>query len=130
MTSIRLPSLALLAFLFYPLATSASPAGQLGPPVTVIAKTSPEDVARGKVLYEATCSKCHGLDGGGGDGPSLQGVPQRMGDQATGQIIRGGIPGTGMNGFGSLNADETGQVVGYLLTLGRSAETEIAKGDP
>jgi cytochrome c oxidase cbb3-type subunit III len=117
-------------FAIHPLATPARPVPQLGPPVTVVAKTSPEDVARGKVLYESTCSKCHGLDGGGGDGPSLQGVPQRLGDQATGQIIRGGIPGTGMNGFGSLNADETGQVVGYLLTLGRTADEEVAKGDP
>jgi putative heme-binding domain-containing protein len=135
MTAIRLLSLAASVFLLSefaigPLATSASPAPQLGPPVTVVAKTSPEDVARGKVLYEATCSKCHGLDGGGGDGPSLQGVPERLGDQATGAIIRGGIPGTGMNGFGSLNGDETGQVVGYLRTLGHTADTEVAKGDP
>ena len=47
-----------------------------------------------------------------------------------GGIIRGGIPGTGMNGFGSLSADETGQVIGYLRTLGHTADAEIAKGDP
>lgn len=96
----------------------------------VVAKTSPEDIAAGKKLYEATCSKCHGLDGGGGDGPSLQGAPERLGDAEVGSIIRGGIPGTGMNGFGSLNMDETGQVVGYLRTLGHTADTEVAKGDP
>jgi cytochrome c oxidase cbb3-type subunit III len=99
-------------------------------PTPVVAKTSPEDIAAGKVLYEATCSKCHGLDGGGGDGPSLQGAPERLGDAEVGAIIRGGIPGTGMNGFGSLNVDETGQVVGYLRTLGRTADMEVAKGDP
>lgn len=99
-------------------------------PTPVVAKTSPADIAAGKVLYEATCSKCHGLDGGGSDGPSLQGVAERLGDEAVGGIIRGGIPGTGMNGFGSLSVDETGQVVGYLRTLGRTADTEIAKGDP
>jgi cytochrome c oxidase cbb3-type subunit 3 len=95
----------------------------------VVAKTSAEDVAMGKKLYEATCSKCHGLDGGGGDGPSLQGAPERLGDEAVGAIIRGGIPGTGMTAFGSLSVDETGQVVGYLRTLGRTADAEIAKGD-
>ncbi|HEX4001013.1 MAG TPA: c-type cytochrome [Candidatus Acidoferrales bacterium] len=95
-----------------------------------VAKTSPEDIAAGKKLYDATCSKCHGLDGGGGDGPSLQGAPERLGDAEVGSIIRGGIPGTGMNGFGSLNMDETGQVVGYLRTLGRTADMEVAKGDP
>lgn len=99
-------------------------------PTPVVAKTSPEDIAAGKVLYEATCSKCHGLDGGGGDGPSLQGAPERLGDAEVGSIIRGGIPGTGMNSFGSLNVDETGQVVGYLRTLGRTADAEVAKGDP
>jgi len=99
-------------------------------PTPVVAKTSPTDIAAGKVLYEATCSKCHGLDGGGGDGPSLLGAPERLGDAEVGAIIRGGIPGTGMNGYGSLNIDETGQIVGYLRTLGRTVDTEIAKGDP
>jgi cytochrome c oxidase cbb3-type subunit III len=98
-------------------------------PTPIVAKTSPADLAQGKLLYEATCSRCHGLDGGGSDGPSLQGVAERLGDQATGDIIRGGIPGTGMNGFGSLNVDETDQVVGYLKTLGRTAETEVARGN-
>ena len=60
-------------------------------PTPVVAKTSPEDVAIGKKLYEATCSKCHGLDGGGSDGPSLQGAPERLGDDAVGSIIRGGF---------------------------------------
>ncbi len=98
-------------------------------PTPIVAKSSPADLANGKSLYEATCSKCHGLDGGGSDGPNLQGAPDRLGDQAMGDIIRGGIPGTGMNGFSSLNADETGQVIGYIRTLGRTADTELAKGD-
>jgi putative heme-binding domain-containing protein len=96
----------------------------------VVAKTTPADIAAGKALYEATCSKCHGLDGGGSDGPNLQGVAERIGDEAIGNIIRGGIPGTGMGGFGSLSLDETGQIVGYLRTLGRTADAEIAKGNP
>jgi cytochrome c oxidase cbb3-type subunit III len=99
-------------------------------PTPVVSKTSPADVANGKKLYEAMCSRCHGLDAGGSDGPSLQGVPERLGDEAMGGIIRGGIPGTGMNGVGSLSADETGQVIGYLRTLGHTADAEIAKGDP
>jgi cytochrome c oxidase cbb3-type subunit III len=99
-------------------------------PTPVVSKTSPADIANGKNLYEATCSRCHGLDGGGSDGPSLQGAPERLGDEAMGNIIRGGIPGTGMNGFGSLNAEETGQVIGYLRTLGHTADAEVAKGDP
>jgi putative heme-binding domain-containing protein len=98
-------------------------------PTPIVSQTSPADIAAGKDLYEATCSRCHGLDGGGSDGPSLQGVPDRLGDQAMGDIIRGGIPGTGMNGFSSLNAEETGQVIGYIRTLGHTADAEVAKGD-
>ncbi len=96
----------------------------------VVAKTSPADVAAGKVRYESTCSNCHGLDGGGSNGPNLQGAPERLGDAEVGTIIRFGIPGTGMNGFGSLGVDEAGQIVGYLRTLGRTADVEVAKGDP
>jgi cytochrome c oxidase cbb3-type subunit III len=99
-------------------------------PTPIVSKTSPADIANGKNLYEATCSRCHGLDGGGSDGPSLQGVPDRLGDQAMGDIIRGGIPGTGMNGVGSLSAEETGQVIGYIRSLGHTADAEVAKGDP
>jgi cytochrome c oxidase cbb3-type subunit 3 len=116
---------ALGLFAFVPAALSQIPRD----PTPVLSKTSPQDVAIGKTLYEATCSRCHGLDAGGSDGPSLQGAPERLGDDAMGGIIRGGIPGTGMNGFGSLSADETGQIIGYLRTLGHTADAEIAKGD-
>jgi cytochrome c oxidase cbb3-type subunit III len=125
--------LVLSGFAAAPLARAADPVPKpqrFGPQPPVVAKTSPADLAAGKTLYEATCSKCHGLDGGGGDGPSLQGVPEQLGDEATGDIIRSGIPGSGMNGFSSLNLDELGQVLGYLKTLGHTADAEIAKGDP
>jgi len=98
-------------------------------PTPVVAKTSPADIAAGKVRYEAICARCHGLDGGGSDGPSLQGAPDRLGDAEVGSVMRFGIPGTGMNGFG-MSADDAGQVVGYLRTLGHTASTEVAKGDP
>jgi cytochrome c oxidase cbb3-type subunit 3 len=116
---------ALGCFVFVPAALSQIPRD----PTPVVSKNSPEDVAIGKKLYEATCSRCHGLDAGGSDGPSLQGAAERLGDDAMGGIIRGGIPGTGMNGFGSLSAEETGQVIGYLRTLGHTADAEIATGD-
>ncbi len=114
---------------FFALALTAS--AQIPRDTTpVVAKTSPADLAAGKVLYESTCANCHGLDGGGSNGPNLQGAPQRLGDAEVGTIIRFGIPGTGMNGFGSLGVDEAGQIVGYLRTLGHAADTEVAKGDP
>ncbi len=120
--------LCVAALAFFALA-SAAKAQIPRDPTPVVAKTSSADIAAGKVLYEATCSNCHGLDGGGSDGPSLQGSAERLGDEAIGGVIRGGIPGTGMNGFGSLSVDETGQVIGYLRTLGHTADAEVAKGD-
>jgi len=126
MSTIR--PLCVAALAFFPLALAAN--AQIPRDTTpVVAKTSPADIAAGKVLYESTCSNCHGLDAGGSNGPNLQGAPQRLGDEEVGQIIRSGIPGTGMNGF-SMTADEAGQVVGYLRTLGHTADTEVAKGDP
>ncbi len=119
-----------VAAAIFPTLTSSASAQIPRDPTPIVAKTSPADLAQGKVLYEATCSRCHGLDGGGSDGPSLQGVADRLGDQGVGDIIRGGILGTGMNGFGSLNVEETDQIVGYLKTLGHTADTEIAQGNP
>lgn len=127
MSTIRPLCVAVLAFFALALPASAQIPRDNTP---VVAKTSPSDLAAGKVLYESSCSNCHGLDGGGSNGPNLQGAPQRLGDAEVGTIIRFGIPGTGMNGFGSLSLDEAGQIVGYLRTLGKIADTEVAKGDP
>ena len=130
MKAIRLCCAVVLVFALHAL-TQTSLRAQIPRDTTpIVAKTSPEDIANGNTLFEATCSKCHGLDGGGSDGPSLQGAPERLGDAEVGSIIRGGIPGTGMNGFGSLSVDETGQIVGYLRTLGHTADAEVAKGNP
>jgi cytochrome c oxidase cbb3-type subunit III len=94
----------------------------------VVARSSPADLAVGKKLFEANCSTCHGLDGAGGRGPDIQGVAMRLGDQPTGSIIRGGIPGTAMGAFWSLTLEEAGQVLGYVKTLGASA-TGTVTGD-
>jgi putative heme-binding domain-containing protein len=107
----------------------ARPRQEFRPEPAIVAKTSPEDVAEGKKLYEANCSGCHGLDGGGGMGPSIQGLPQRVGDDAVAKIVRNGIPGTGMNGYRSINVDDTARLLGYLRTLGRT-DTGVTTGDP
>ncbi|HEV3482244.1 MAG TPA: c-type cytochrome [Candidatus Acidoferrales bacterium] len=126
MSTIRPLCVAALGFFALALAASAQVPRDTTP---VVAKTSPADLAAGKVLYESTCSNCHGLDGGGSNGPNLQDAPQRLGDAEVGKIMRFGIPGTAMNGF-SMSADEAGQVVGYVRTLGQTADTEVTKGDP
>jgi putative heme-binding domain-containing protein len=86
---------------------------------------SQEDLQRGKQAFEMTCSTCHGLDGGGAMGPSIQGAPFRLGVDAVNNAIKNGMPG-GMPGFSSqLDAKQIQQVVGYLLTLSHKDEGKV-----
>ncbi len=107
-------------------------AAQFPPPPkeSPIPKQTPADLEHGKKLFEAQCSKCHGLDGSGGDGPSLRRALRRGGDDiALFMIIRGGIPGTGMPFFWQLTDDDVWLVAGYVRSLGRAAQ-ETVGGNP
>lgn len=87
----------------------------------------------GKEIFITTCAACHGLDGGGGEhGPDIshRQEVQRLPDQALMQIVRGGVPGTGMPAFGSLGDARMHAVVRYLRSLqGHTSVAEIP-GDP
>ena len=86
---------------------------------------NPEELEKGKQIFEMTCSTCHGLDGGGAMGPNIQGLPFRLGVDAVANVIKNGMPG-GMPPFGGqLDAAQIQQVVGYLLTLTRKDEGKI-----
>jgi putative heme-binding domain-containing protein len=81
-------------------------------------KETPEDVAAGTKLFETSCSTCHGLDGGGGMGPNIQGIPMRLGAETVTNFIKNGVPASGMPAFaGQLNATQIQQIIEYLLTL-------------
>ena len=90
------------------------------------------DVAQGKDLYDTNCSTCHGVDARGEDGPDLRGVPAALGDAAVENIIRRGIPGTGMTGFYNITDPQAANIVAYLktLTAGAAAEASPVSGDP
>ena len=87
----------------------------------------------GKQIFATTCAACHGLDGAGGEhGPDIshrreiQGLP----DKALRQIVRQGVPGTGMPAFGSLSDIQVQAVVRYLRSLqGQDTAAEVS-GDP
>src|SRR6202050_2019497 len=84
-----------------------------------IANPSPSDADQGKQTFEARCSTCHGLDGGGAMGPNIQGIPMRLGAAAVADVIKNGMSG-GMPSFaGQLDASQIQQVIAYLLTLTR-----------
>jgi alcohol dehydrogenase (cytochrome c) len=54
-------------------------AAPTAPPPAAAASASPDDAGRGRKLYAANCSTCHGARGEGGVGPALQGVGARLG---------------------------------------------------
>ncbi len=88
-----------------------------------------QDLQLGKTTFESTCSVCHGLDGGGGMGPNIQGIPFSLGMEATIDVIKSGMSG-GMPAFGGqLSAAQIQHVVQYLLTLKRKDTFKIT-GDP
>jgi putative heme-binding domain-containing protein len=89
------------------------------------------DEARGKRLFEGQCARCHGMQGGGGTGanlrrPKLRHAPD---DDSLFDLIRSGIPGTGMPFTFAMSDDEVRDVIVYVRSFGRIA-SEPLPGDP
>lgn len=83
---------------------------------------SPTDMAAGKRIFHAQCAGCHGTDGVGGTGSTLQGAKLRHAadDAALLGIVRNGIAGTGMPSFANSLTDLTAwQTAAYVRSLGR-----------
>lgn len=86
-----------------------------------------QELARGRLLFESQCSRCHGMTGGGAMGPSLRRAVLRRApdDSAFAQLLASGIPERGMPGIWQLNAAEIGAVIGYVRSLGRVADVQL-----
>jgi putative heme-binding domain-containing protein len=113
--------LALLAALLLAAPAAAQP----------LAEASADDVAHGKRVFDIHCSRCHGLDGVGGEGPNLmrENLRRSTQDDALLEIVDDGIAGTDMPGHGSLNTREIRNVAAYVRSLG-VAPREDLPGDP
>ena len=113
--------LALLAALLLAAPAAAQP----------LAEASADDVAHGKRVFDIHCSRCHGLDGVGGEGPNLmrENLRRSTQDDALLEIVDDGIAGTDMPGHGSLNTKEIRNVAAYVRSLG-VAPREDLPGDP
>jgi len=76
-------------------------AGQSPGSVAPLRTARSTDIAAGKRIFESQCAWCHGTNGAGGTGPSLQRTTLRhaANDNTLADIVRNGIPGTEMPGF-------------------------------
>ena len=94
-------------------------------------QTSAADIVQGKKLFDGMCSRCHGVDGTGDEGPALnRPTLTRAGtDDALREIISEGIPDRGMPRVRRLTSSETNQLVAYVRSLGRTASV-AAPGSP
>lgn len=96
-------------------------------------KTSVAAAHNGQQTFATICANCHGLDGRGGErGPDIAVRPdvRQLSDAALTQIIRAGVPGTGMPGFRTLGDAGIQAVVRYLRDLQGRGATPAVPGSP
>jgi putative heme-binding domain-containing protein len=85
-------------------------------------------VAQGKELFNGMCARCHGIDGTGDEGPSLNRptLTRAATDDALMEVIRDGIPDRGMPRVRRLTDNELTYLVAYVRSLGRATTTATA----
>jgi cytochrome c oxidase cbb3-type subunit 3 len=88
-----------------------------------LAAQSTSDSAKGKQLFLGMCSRCHGIDGGGGEGPNLNRpvLSRASTDDALVAVIRDGIPDRGMPRTRRLSNNELHALVIYVRSLSATA---------
>jgi putative heme-binding domain-containing protein len=112
-------------------AALAGPEAGAGDGPSPIALLSDAELAEGGALFRIHCARCHGMQGDGGEGPSLKRPRLRHApdDQALFDVISEGIPGTGMAGVWSPSEAERWRIAGYVRALG-ALPVESVPGDP
>ena len=90
----------------------------------------PADIAYGQTVYRTECAVCHAEDGAGVAGVDLRNGPLRRAtsDRELRQIVRTGIPGTGMLAFDFDTAEMAG-IVAYVRNMNYEADADTL-GDP
>ena len=103
-------------------------APQQSPPAPSSRPAAP-DVARGKLVFEGHCALCHGMDGGGGRGPSLRRakLTRAPDDEALKSLIENGIQ-PDMPAAWYLSAEEIAGTAAYVRAFG-SVPPEVLPGD-
>jgi putative heme-binding domain-containing protein len=109
-------------------AVPARTAPQQSPPAPSSSSPAP-DVAAGKLIFEGHCALCHGIDGGGGRGPSLRRakLTRAADDEALKSLIENGIQPE-MPPAWFLAPEEIANVAAYVRTIG-NVPPEVLPGD-
>src|ERR1700676_1006797 len=89
------------------------------------------ELAKGKQLFLGMCSRCHGVEGGGGEGPNLNRpvLSRAPDDQALAAVIRDGIPDRGMPKLRRFTDAELHAMVIYIRSLSQNT-AGTATGNP
>ena len=105
--------------------------GQAGTPNPV--EGQPAAIEEGRQIFNKTCTVCHGLDGGAGEmGPALGLEVRRSATRNAAEIfdvIKNGIPATGMPASADLTNDDIWKVTAYLQALRGTAIDAPAPGN-
>lgn len=93
----------------------------------------PDVVAQGRVVFNRTCTSCHGVDGGEGErAPALVGDRRffRLSEGSLYATIQDGIPGTAMPAMGkTLESDDVWRIVVFIRAMRGSASDTDVVGD-
>ena len=92
---------------------------------------STTELEKGKQLFLGMCSRCHGVEGGGGEGPNLNRpvLSHAPDDQALTAVIRDGIPDRGMPKLRRFTDAELQAMVAYIRSLSRNTASAVT-GNP
>ena len=88
--------------------------------------------SQGAALFASNCAVCHGADGRGGEhAPDIATASdvQRMADRSLIGIVRNGVSGTGMPGFGWLGEEKLLGIVACLRALQGKNQPVTLPGD-
>src|SRR5262245_18711381 len=96
--------------------------------LTVMTAQGPANIEQGKQLFNGMCARCHGIDGTGDEGPSLNRatLSRAASDDALREVIRDGIPDRGMPRVRRLTENELSQLVAYVRSLGKTTAVTTA----
>jgi cytochrome c oxidase cbb3-type subunit III len=114
-----------LVYLLLLLGTICAALGQASAPKNPLGR-GPEIVEAGHVLFNKTCTACHGMDGGEGErAPALVGDRRffRLSEGAIYDTIKHGIAGTAMPALG-LPDDDIWKIVVFIRAM-RSSASEV-----